>query len=152
MPTDNDTKQAGRRTEKKGAVDKVGNLTKDPELAFAANGMAYSRFDLAVERPVKAGDWAGERITEFYRCTAFRSLAENVVESLAKGSRVIVIGDAQLEYWTDKEGKEHADKVILANAVGPDLRFATVEIQKVSRSGPKTAEGSEGFPDADEPF
>jgi single-stranded DNA-binding protein len=69
-----------------------------------------------------------------------------------RGARAIVQGNAELEHWTDREGKERTSKRIVANHVGLDLRFATVEIQKVSRSGPKTTDAGEGYPDVDEPF
>jgi single-stranded DNA-binding protein len=79
-------------------------------------------------------------------------LAENLAASLSKGDRAFVQGNAELEHWADREGKERTSKRIVANHVGPELRFVTVEIQKVSRSGSKTAEAGEGYPDVDEPF
>jgi single stranded DNA-binding protein len=67
-------------------------LTKDPELRFGANGTVYANFTLAEERPKEAGNWSGERITEYYDVVCFRDLAEHVAESLSKGARAIVQG------------------------------------------------------------
>ena len=139
-----------RKSEPKGRVTRVGNLTRDPELRFAASGVPYARFGLAVERPKVAGDWAGERVTEFYETTCFKSLAENVAECLRKGDRVIVEGDASLEFYTGKDGGEHEQKVILANAVGAELRFATVEVHKVQRKA--TTRATAPVEDDEEPF
>jgi single-strand DNA-binding protein len=139
-----------RKSEPKGRVVRVGNLTRDPELRFGASGMPYAKFGLAVERPKVAGDWAGERTTEFYECMAFNTLAENVAECLHKGDRAIVEGDASLETYTGKDGGEHERKVIFANAVGAELRFATVEVHKAQRK--QTTRATAPVEDDEEPF
>jgi single-strand DNA-binding protein len=100
-----------------------GNLTRVPELKFGANGTAYANFTLAEERPKEAGNWAGERVTDYYDVVCFRTLAENVAESLPKGARAIVQGNAELEHWTDRDGKKRTSKRIVANHVGAELRF-----------------------------
>jgi single-strand DNA-binding protein len=84
----------------------------------------------------------------------FRTLAENVAQSLTKGARAIVQGDAELEHWTDRDGKERTSKRIVANHVGAELRFDPVEIHKATRPSPsKPADRDEGgYPDDDEPF
>lgn len=139
-----------RKSEPKGRVTRVGNLTRDPELRFGASGTAYAKFGLAVERPKVAGDWTGERTTEFYEVMCFRSLAENVAECLHKGDRVIVEGDASLETYVGKDGLEHEAKSILANSVGAELRFATCEVHKVQRK--QTTRATAPVEDDEEPF
>jgi single-strand DNA-binding protein len=153
MPAEtNEQETTERRREPKGSTLKVGNLTKDPEIRFGANGTAYTNFSLAEERPKKAGNWVGERETSFNDCVCFRTLAENVAASLSKGDRAIVQGHAELEHWTDRDGRERTSKRSVASHVGAELRFATVVIQKVSGSGPKPTGPDEGHPDSDEPF
>lgn len=138
-----------RRSEPKGRVTRVGNVTRDPELRFGASGTPYAKFGLAVERPKVAGDWAGERTVEFYEVTAFKSLAENIAQSLRKGDRALVEGDASLETYV-KDGAEHEAKVILANSVGAELRFATVEVHKAQRK--QTTRATAPVEDDEEPF
>jgi single-strand DNA-binding protein len=112
-------------------VTKVGNLCADPELRFGnASGKLYLRARLAVSTPVTPGDWTGEKRTMFYDVTAFTPLAEHVAESLTKGARAIVTGRAQERTWTADDGSEHIEKGILADAIGPDLRWATVKVTK----------------------
>lgn len=140
-----------RETQPKGEVTKVGNLTKDLELAFGANGTAYARAGLAVDRPKIPGDWSGERVTEFYDITVFGDMAENAAMSLPKGTRVIVQGRAEVEQYTKKDGTTGTGKRILVNAIGPDLRWASCEVSKVTRRGPAGDNQAE-IPFDEEPF
>jgi len=71
---------------------------------------------------------------------AFKTLAENIVESLAKGDRVFVHGTVTTEAWTDKEsGDKRTAQRVLADIVGPSLRWATTRITKTTRT-PTTEE------------
>lgn len=150
------TKQAserdGRSTEKKGTTAKVGNLTHDVELSYSPNGTAIAHTGLAVERPKETGNWAGERVTNFYSVSLFGSVAENAAACLRKGMRVIVVGNAELQHWKDKDGTERTGKQIAANAIGPDLRWATAQVAKVTRKGPGTEDGPGAGPEEDEEF
>ena len=141
----------GRQVEKKGEVHKVGNLTRQPELRYLPNGTAVVSTGLAVDRPKVPGNWAGERETMFYELTIFRDLAENAPASLTKGTRVLLVGNAELEHWTDNEGQARTTKRIIVNAIGPDVRWATVTVNRIERRGPgKTAdEPSAGTSDED---
>ena len=65
--------------------------------------------------------------------TAFGSLAEHTAESLSKGMRLIVTGKGEVRTWTDNDGTEHSSKGILADAIGPDLRWAKAEVTKAFR-------------------
>jgi len=132
-------------------VSKIGTLGSDPVLRFAANGTAWASWRLAVERPKEPGNWAGERITEWFEVIAFRSLAENAAESLHKGDRVLVIGKPELRDWTDQEGNPRQSKAILANALGPDLRFATASVTRTNaKTSTVTTTAASGFDE--EPF
>jgi Single-strand binding protein family len=70
----------------------VGNLTDDPEVSFTPNGAAVCNFRVAVTARIKDGDTWRDGDTSFYRITAWRQLATHIGDSLAKGNRVIVVG------------------------------------------------------------
>lgn len=124
-------------------VTKVGNLTKDPELRFSAKGTPWTAFRLAVTPYTAKHKRIAKDRVEFYDVRCFRSLAENVAESIAKGDRVIVQGDGEVEDYTKADGTSGQAKVILANAVGVELRFATATIQKVTRESPKDGQSDD---------
>ena len=140
-----------RRSESKGKTSKVGNLTRDPELRFTPEGLQVARMGLAVETPVVPGEWSGERTTTFYDLTAFGDMAEHAGTSLTKGMRVVVMGRAEVEFWTDEAGKEMSARKILVDAIGPDLRWATAEVTKV-RTSPAAATQAPPAAYDEEPF
>jgi single-strand DNA-binding protein len=128
---------------------KTGNLVEDPVLRFAASGKAYARMRIAVEVPLVPGNWAGGRSTAFYDVTAFSSLAEHAAECLAKGDRIVVTGSGESRTWIGEDGKEHSGKGILADSLGPDLRWITVEMQRTERKGAAEEERGEDVVDID---
>jgi single-strand DNA-binding protein len=113
----------------------IGNVTKDPEIRFGPSGTAVVRFSVAVnERKLnrESGKWE-EGDTAFHNVTAFRQLAENVAESIGKGARVIVHGALKQERWEDPASKEtRTGWKLIADAVGPDLAFATAKTSKTT--------------------
>jgi single-strand DNA-binding protein len=90
---------------------------------------------IAVSTPKVEGDWSGERETSFYHVTAFGSLAENVANCLRKGTRVVVTGRGEVRNWTGDDGTEYESEGILADAIGPDLRWATAAVTKTAWPG-----------------
>jgi single-strand DNA-binding protein len=114
----------------------VGNLTDDPELRYTPNGAAVANFRVAVNRRYKdqSGEWKdGE--TSFFRVNAWRNLAENVAESLTRGSRAVVVGRLRSRTWESQEGETRSAVEIEADEIGPSLRWATAKIEKTQRSG-----------------
>lgn len=111
----------------------VGNLTGDPEIRFTSSGVAVGNFSVAVNR--KAFNQANKRWedvgTDFHRVTVWRSLAENVAESLKRGDRVIVQGTLESSEYETKTGEKRISWEVTGYAVGPDLMFATANIKKV---------------------
>jgi len=100
----------------------VGNLASDPEIRFSANGKPWMRARLSV-KPYLAGAETQPDL-EFYDLVCFGSLAEHVAETLRKGSRIVVAGRIEDASWTGNDGTEHPGQKIIADAIGPDLRFA----------------------------
>jgi single-strand DNA-binding protein len=103
----------------------VGNVTRNPELKFVGTGLAIARFSVAVSRKVKE-----EEKTSFFDVSAFGSLAENVANSVLKGTRVIVQGTLEQSTWETEAGEKKSKVEIKAEAVGPDLRFANVAVNR----------------------
>jgi single-strand DNA-binding protein len=101
-------------------------------------------------RPRQEGNWASERLTDFYQVVCFGSLAENVARSFTKGMGAVVAGKGEVEHWVDDTGQPRTDKRIVADAVGPDLRWATAVVDKV-KSTKAGGSQSPGFQE-EEPF
>ena len=115
----------------------IGNLTNDPELRFTPSGAAVANFTVAstprtFER--QSNEWKdGE--TLFMRCSVWRDAAENVAESLVRGTRVIVSGRLRSRSYETKEGEKRTVVEMEVDEVGPSLRYATTKVNKTSRGG-----------------
>ena len=114
----------------------IGNLTDDPELRFTPSGAAVAKFRIAstprtLDRA--SGEWKdGEPL--FLACSVWRQAAENVAESLQRGSRVIVQGRLRQRSYETKEGEKRTVYELEVDEIGPSLRYATAKVQKMSRS------------------
>jgi single-strand DNA-binding protein len=114
----------------------VGNLTDDPELRFTPSGAAVAKFRVAstprtMDRT--SNEWKdGEPL--FLACTVWRQAAENVAESLQRGSRVIVQGRLKQRSYETREGEKRTVYELEVDEIGPSLRYATAKVQKMSRS------------------
>ena len=93
----------------------IGNLTRDPELAETNNGIKVCRFAIAVNRNYSSND--GERQTDFFNITVWRTQAENCGRYLKKGSKVAVVGSLQNRSYEDKDGIKRNVTDIIANEV-----------------------------------
>lgn len=92
----------------------IGNLTRDPELSNTASGVSLCRFSIAVSRPYTQGD--GEKKTDFFNCTAWRGMAENVAKYCKKGNKVAIEGSVQIRTYEDNNGQQRtAVDVICSN-------------------------------------
>ena len=123
----------------------VGNITRDPELRFTATGQAKVNFGLAVNRRWQnrqTQQW--EEQTSFFNVIAWGEMGENVSESLGKGARVIVAGRLEQRSWETEEGEKRSIIEVVADEVGPSLRWATAEVKKSDRRGPTDGGGSGG--------
>jgi len=119
-----------------GQVTIVGNLTDDPELRYTPNGAAVAKFRVAVNRRYKdqSGEWK-DGDTSYFTVNAWRTLAENVAETLTRGANVIVVGRLQQRSWETQDGEKRTVIEIEADEVGPSLRWATAKVEKQGRSG-----------------
>ena len=115
----------------------IGNITNDPELRFTPSGAAVANFTVASTPRAfdrQSNEWKdGE--TLFMRCSVWRDAAENVAESLARGSRVIVTGRLKSRSYETKEGEKRTVMELEVDEVGPSLRYATAKVNKTQRGG-----------------
>jgi single-strand DNA-binding protein len=117
-------------------VTLIGNVTRDPELRFTPSGQATATFGLAVNRRWQnrqTQEW--EEAVSFFDIVLWRELAENAAESLHKGSRVIVTGRMEQRSWETQEGEKRSKVEVVADEVGPSLRWATAQVVKNERKG-----------------
>jgi single-strand DNA-binding protein len=115
-------------------VSITGNLVADPELTIGESGVAHAKLRVAVNQRVQGADgtWQdGEPV--FHNVSAFRALAENVTNSLKKGDPVNVAGELEFRAY-DKDGERREARRIIADTIGPDLRFGTAIYQRSSRT------------------
>jgi len=115
----------------------VGNLTADPELRFTPSGAAVANFTVAsTPRKFNAQTNQWEDMDAlFMRCNIWRQAAENVAESLTRGSRVVVTGRLRQRSYDTKEGEKRTVVELEVDEIGPSLKYATAKVNKVSRGG-----------------
>jgi len=115
----------------------VGNITNDPELRFTPSGAAVASFTVASNSRYldkTTNEWKdGEPV--FMRCSVWRQYAENVAESLTRGTRVIVTGRLKQRSYDNRDGQKVTVMEMEVDDVGPALRTATAKVTKVARAG-----------------
>jgi single-strand DNA-binding protein len=112
----------------------VGNLTRDPELRFTTGGRGVASFGIAVGRRYQVnGEWQEQ--TSYFNITAWGQLGENAAATLAKGSRVIVTGRLEQREYTTREGDKRTAIEVVADELGPSLRWATAQVERQSGGG-----------------
>lgn len=130
----------------------VGSLGGDPELRFTPGGKAVATFNVAVGSRKKEGDSWKDDGTTWYRCTAWELMAENVAESLVKGTRVMVQGRLRNREWKNEEkGTSGRSLEIQVNAVGPELRYATAKVVRLQSTGGPAQDNQGWSGSSDEP-
>ena len=134
----------------------IGNLTNDPELRFTPSGAAVANFTVASTPRTfdrQSNEWKdGE--TLFMRCSVWRDAAENVAESLQRGTRVLVSGRLRSRSYENKEGAKVTVVEMEVDEVGPALKYATAKVNKVQRQGGGFGGDSGGAPSgpSDDPW
>jgi single-strand DNA-binding protein len=109
------------------SVSFAGNLTDDPELRHTESGIARAMFRVAI---------SGRREQEasFFTVVVWRDQAEHAAQSLAKGSRVVVVGRLQQRAWTAEDGSARSVVEVVADELGPSLRWATATTTRTTSS------------------
>ncbi|MBT9330536.1 single-stranded DNA-binding protein [Paracidobacterium acidisoli] len=100
-------------------VTLVGNVGKDPEIKFAANGNAIATFSLATTDRTKdqTGNWTDR--TEWHNLVAFQRTAEIIRDYVKKGSKLYIEGRIQTRSWDDKNSgeKKYRTEIIVGDLV-----------------------------------
>jgi single-strand DNA-binding protein len=121
----------------------VGNVTREPELRFTANGRSQLTLGIAVNRRYpdrgRPGEWVEE--VSFFNVVCWADLAENVSASVQKGSRIIVNGRLRQRSWETDNNEKRSVVEVIAEEVGPSLRWATAQISRTERKGPGDGPG-----------
>jgi len=119
----------------------VGNVTRDPELRFTPSGQAVANFGLAVNRRWQnRQSQAWEEATSFFDVVAWGEMGEHAAESLSKGSRVLVEGRLEQRSWETDGGERRSKVEVVADEIGPSLRWATAVVTKTERRAPASAD------------
>jgi single-strand DNA-binding protein len=134
----------------------TGNLARDPELRYTPTGAAVATFTVAstprfMDRTTnewKDGD------TLWLNCTIWRQAAENVAESLQKGSAVIVTGKLKQRSYETKEGEKRTVFELDVDDIGPSLRNASAKVTRTERSSGNGGGygGGQPAPRSDDPW
>lgn len=121
-----------------------GRLTGDPELRFTPSGKAVANFTVVtcdVKKNQQTNEWE-ESNTTFWRCSVWDKQAENVAESLSKGSDVLVEGKCSQREYTTKEGEKRTTFEVQAWTVAASLKNATATVKKAERQGASSGRSS----------
>jgi single-strand DNA-binding protein len=140
----------------------VGNITRDPEIRYTPSGTAKASFGVAVNRRWQdraSGEWQEQ--TSFFDVVCWGDMAEHVQESLEKGTRVVVTGRLEQRSWETEQGERRSKIEIVADDVGPSLRWAKATVSRTERRSPEAGRpapapapvgGTGGDLDDEEPF
>lgn len=125
----------------------VGNLTADPELRTTRNGGTVANFSIAATPRVfdkQSNQWIdGDAL--FLRCSAWRDLATHCAQSLAKGMRVIAQGRLTQHSWEDEQHQKRSAVELQVDEIGPSLKYATAQVQKMQSGGYQGGNANGGF-------
>lgn len=126
----------------------VGNLATDIELAFTTSGVPWARFTIAVtprRMNNNTGKWE-DSDSHFFKCVAWRDMAERLSESVEKGDRVIVTGNLEVNSWETNEGDKRSETRVNVTDGGPSVRWRVATVNRVDT---RTNSASPAGPPAD---
>ncbi len=137
----------------------IGNLTRDPEIRYTPSGATVATFGVAVNRRWRnrqTNEW--EEQVSFFDVKCWSQMAENVAESIHRGTRVIVTGRLEQRSWETDNGEKRSKVEIIADEIAPSLRWATAQVTKIEREQASRPSGGNAKPAAtthdygEEPF
>ncbi|MFM7898917.1 MAG: single-stranded DNA-binding protein, partial [Actinomycetota bacterium] len=126
---------------------------------FTANGRAVASFGIAVGRRYQVnGEWQEQN--SYFNVNAWGDLGENAAASLSKGARIVVTGRLEQREYTTREGDKRTAIDVIADELGPSLRWATAQVERTPRKeggakkpGGSTSPAGEASPfEGEEPF
>ena len=93
----------------------IGNLGRDPEMSYTPNGVAVTKFSIAVNRVTKSPSGERQDETDWFNIVAWRQLAETCNTYLRKGSKIYVEGRLSQRKYTDKNNVERTSLEVIIN-------------------------------------
>jgi single-strand DNA-binding protein len=109
----------------------IGNLGKDPDMSYTNDGIAVTKFSLAVNRPVRSSDGEWQRETDWFNIVAWRQLAETCNTYLRKGTKVFIEGRVQQRKFVGQDGIQRT----VVDVVASDMEILTPKSQQQGSSG-----------------
>ncbi len=112
----------------------VGRLGRDPEMSYTPNGLAVTKFSLAVNRISKSQSGERQEDTDWYNITAWGKQAETCNTVLKKGQKLYVDGRFAPRKYTDRSGAERISFDVTVN-----------DFEILSSKEQQPGSGSQGF-------
>jgi single-strand DNA-binding protein len=135
------------------STTQTGNVTRDPELKFLQNGQASARLSIAVNRRwqnKQTQEW--EEKVSYFDIQAYGALAENVANTVTRGTRITVTGQLEQRSWETPEGDKRSVVEIKADDIGVSLAYATAIVNKIESTTFKKSPAPRTAPDEDFAF
>lgn len=135
----------------------IGNLTDDPELRYTQNGVARTRFSIAVNRRYRDKEGNTKEETTFVPIVVWGPQAENCANYLGKGRSVAVDGRLRIDTFQTEEGERRKVAEVVAETVqflggGPSRKGATEENVEESKAAPEAPSEPAAGGDEEVPF
>jgi single-strand DNA-binding protein len=137
------------------SVNKVillGNLGKDPELAYSGTGTAYCRFSLATNYGIKDKDGNWKNQTDWHNIVTFGKLAESCSQILKKGGKAYIEGRIQYDEYEKDNVKRKSISIIATDVVPIDRRESPDKSDENTTAGSSSATDTSQNNDDDLPF
>ena len=135
----------------------VGNLGRDPELRYTAQGTPVCSFSMATNERRKDRNGEMQDHTTWFRITLWNRLAETASQYLQKGKQVYIEGKLRVEEYVDRDGKPRHSLEVFATDMhfigsrGEDGGVQERAASAGASSGPADA-GAGDLSDDDIPF
>ncbi|GHO93384.1 hypothetical protein KSF_034320 [Reticulibacter mediterranei] len=114
----------------------IGNLGRDPEMSYTPNGVAITKFSLAVRRVGKTPTGERQEDTDWFNIVAFRNIAETCNNYLRKGNKVYVEGRLTQRKYTDRNNVERTAIDVVIN----DMEMLTPKSQSQGQGGSSSSQ------------
>lgn len=95
----------------------IGNVGKDPEMRYTANGKAVTTFTIACNRTYTSPDGERREETDWFDIVTWEKLAELCSQFLQKGRQAYVEGRLQTRSWEGQDGQKRYRTEVVASAV-----------------------------------
>lgn len=113
-------------------VTVAGNLTSDMELRYTTGGQSIATGTIAVSRRYQVnGEWTEQ--TSFFKVAAWGKMGENLVQSTAKGTRIIVTGRLEQREYEKKDGTKGSSVEIVADEAGVSVKWDPAQSMRAER-------------------